>query len=221
MKNSPLVIFYTVPILLLPVARAADSEQEYREPPYTARCHFGSPNPTATCVYRIKSHFDPQCLEPKTSVVVRIDIDSPIPHYSVISNSGSKKEAFYCEQAIWDSAPFLQPAVNAHGKIAFTAGDAEQTRPFLDAFFKKHPSLRDKSVVIHLIPPSIRNVCTGHDRRGNRLSRKPARNSSNEFVQPSAKWISKRLDNLSVEANITSAYKIRASQGGTTTRSEI
>jgi len=124
--------------------------------PWAIHAHFVSPkNPLEVTTYRVKSNFEMANVSPTFESTYQLDIRAVIPKYRLLASSGRKSDLFYCEQAIWDSAPFLEPFINSHGKISFSSKEDNSSHFACGrTYFKAHPKLRGKVVVIHVIPPA-------------------------------------------------------------------
>jgi hypothetical protein len=138
--------------------------------PTGSRCqNVGGGNGIGQVVIAIRELIDPESLSSNCNVRLIIDNDNKAetPSYKVIEQQASTKDLFYCEQAIWESAPHIMSLSNAHGECVLNAQSlrTEQKQKIgyfpdksvhaEELFFKQYSALRDQAVVIHVIPRSI------------------------------------------------------------------
>ena len=129
------------------------------QPVARTNCRFfgETSNGFSFCEAAIKSLLETDNLTSSCDFVFELDNGKDTPRYRLRKNSGSEADKFYCEQAIWESAPFRAETANAHGEIRLSAATPGCSKGQSKALFLAHNSLpEDRNiVVIHVIPCSI------------------------------------------------------------------
>jgi hypothetical protein len=128
------------------------------------RTHCGNATLVDVCKEEIQPYFDANSLNtPKLLIDLSIRRDGS-PSCKVISVGSSVSDRFYCEQAIWEAAPFRYH--NQYiGRVPFDRFEKNDLNRvnFVQTYFASHPRLKGKSVVMHLVPGSIRSLIKSED----------------------------------------------------------
>jgi len=114
----------------------------------------------------IYADFEPFALSPNALISITAEIYSSgaVSCPSIVRKVGTPVDEFYCEQLIWDNAPFKAMYNGAcRLELIFPAVNGEKTsgNDCVHTFFQKFPELRGKVAVMHVIPTAAARLYPG------------------------------------------------------------